>query len=79
MKKIQTPISLTFHKHLCWLIYIDRSKNTNKHKQTQTQETLIHIYSHILTSKHTYTYINICIHIYTYINIDIHTHIYIHA
>ena len=39
-EEIQTFISVTFHKHLCWLIYIDTSKYTNKHKQTQTQETL---------------------------------------
>ena len=53
MKKIQTLISPTFHKHLCWLICVDISEHTNKHKQTQTQETLIHIYSHLLTGKHT--------------------------
>ena len=43
-EKIQTLISLTFHKHLCWLEYIDTSKHKNKHKHTQTQKTHSHIY-----------------------------------
>ena len=64
-EKIKTLISLTFHKHLCWLEYIDTSKHTNKHKHTQTQKTQIHTYTHLLTSKH--TYINTCIHTYKYI------------
>ena len=61
-KKIQTLISLTFHKHLCWLTYTETSKSMNKHKYTQTQKTHIHTYTHLLTSKH--TYINTCIHTY---------------
>ena len=63
-KKIQTLISLTFHKHLFWP-YIETSKSTNKHKYTQTQKTHIHTYKHLLTSKHTY------INMYTYIKIYI--------
>ena len=70
-KKIQTLISLTFHKHLCWLTYIETSKSTNKHKYTQTQKTHIHTYTHLLTSKH--TYINTCIHTYKYTYKHIHT------
>ena len=63
-KKIQTLISLTFRKHLCWLTYIETSKHTNKHKHTQTQKTHIHAYTHLLTSKHsilTHVYIHIAI------------------
>ena len=44
-KKTQTLISLTFHKHLCWLRYIETSKPTNKHKHTQTQKTHSHIHT----------------------------------
>ena len=61
-EKLQTLISLTFHKHLCWLTYIDIGKHINKHNYTQTQKTHIHTYTHLLTSKH--TYINTCIHTY---------------
>ena len=94
-EKIQTLISLTFHKHLCWLIYIDTNKHINNHIQTQTQETPIHIYSRQLNNKqiqintciHTYmytyqhihTYTQIYTYIHTYILIHRHTHIYIHA
>ena len=56
-KKVQTLISLTFHKHLCRLTYIETSKSMNKHKQTQTQKTQIHTYIHLLTSKHTLTHV----------------------
>ena len=59
-EKLQTLISLTFHKHLCWLTYIN--KHINKHNYTQTQKTHIHTYTHLLTSKH--TYINTYIHTY---------------
>ena len=73
-KKIQELISLTFHKHLCWLTYIETSKRTNKHKHTQTLKTHIYTYTHLLiTSKH--TYINTCIH-NTYIRINIYTQIH---
>ena len=61
-EKIQTLISLTFHKHLCWLTYIDTTKHTNKHKHTQAQKPHIHTYTHLLASKH--TYINTCLHTY---------------
>ena len=50
-EKLQALISLTFHKHLCWLTYIDTGKHINKHNYTQTH---IHTYTHLLTSKHTY-------------------------
>ena len=66
-EKIQTLMSLTFHKYLCWLTYVDATKDTNKHKHTQTQKTHTHTYTRLLTSK--YTYINTCINIY------IHTYI----
>ena len=64
-EKMQTLISLTFHKHLCWLAYIDTSNIQINIKHTQTQKTHIHTYKHLLTSKHTY------INMYTYIKIYI--------
>ena len=63
-KKIQTLISLTFHKHLCWLTYIETSKSMNKHKYTQTPKTHIHTHTHLLTSKH--KFINTCTHTHKY-------------
>ena len=63
-KKIQTLISLTFHKHRCWLTCIETSKSKNKHKHTQTPKTHILTYTYLLTSKH--TNINTCIHTYVY-------------
>ena len=49
-EKKQTLISLTFHKHLCWLTYIETSKSTSKHKHKQTPKTHIHTYTYLLTS-----------------------------
>ena len=54
--KIQTFISLTFHKHLCWLTYIDKGKHTNKHKYTQHIHIHIHTHAYIHTHKHTHMY-----------------------
>ena len=77
-KKIQTLISLTFNKHLCWLTYIETSKSMNKHKQTLTKNTFTHICTykqvniHILTHVYIHTYINT--NIYTQIHTDRHTH-----
>ena len=75
-EKIQTLISLTFHKHLCWLAYIYTSNIQINIKHTQTQKTHIHTYKHLLTSKH--TYINTCIHTYIYTYKHIHTYIHIY-
>ena len=71
---------LDCHKHLCWLRYIQTSKNMNKHEQTQTQKTHIDTYSGQLTNKHTYinTCIDTSINIYKHGHTQIHTYTHIH-
>ena len=76
-EKMQTLISLTFHKHLCWVIYIETSKSTNEQKHTKPPKTNIHTYTYLLTSKH--TNINTCIHTYTHTYIYMHKYIHTHT
>ena len=76
-KKIQTLISLTFHKHLCWLTYIETSKITNN---TYTHLLTLNIGTCIHTYKYTYKHIQTDIYIHTHVYIhNIHTHLYIRA